>query len=216
MLTLGHKQTCMQYAMTQLPSVRSPSAHIHLRRTPALCLPQGAVGAGPSGLLPRPPAHLAVAAAAAARGAGTAGAAPAGHGVLRLCRPRLLPRWRQLGCSLGAGRFCCPALHRKRGTVNKVTPVPAMHRLSAGHHQTRPLRCNPSPRPPPGQDAVDSLADAALAARTRFQPRELAHVLWNMSRLGYVDDPFYLAFVPGALDVAFWGMHRGDVHLSGH
>lgn len=99
---------------------------------------------------------------------------------------------------------------------NKVTPVPAMHRLSAGHHQTRPLRCNPSPRPPPGQDAVDSLADAALAARTRFQPRELAHVLWNMSRLGYVDDPFYLAFVPGALDVAFWGMHRGDVHLSGH
>lgn len=45
---------------------------------------------------------------------------------------------------------------------------------------------------------MDALADAALAARARFEPRELAHMLWNMSRLGYVDDPFFLAFVPGA------------------
>lgn len=49
----------------------------------------------------------------------------------------------------------------------------------------------------PGQDCVDALADAALGARARLDPRALAHVLWNMSRLGYVDDPFYLAFVPG-------------------
>lgn len=59
-------------------------------------------------------------------------------------------------------------------------------------------RLPPPPSISPGQDAVDALADAALAARTRFEPRELAHMLWNMSRLGYVDDPFFMAFVPGA------------------
>lgn len=50
---------------------------------------------------------------------------------------------------------------------------------------------------PTGQDCVDLLADAALASRQRLEPRALSHVLWNMSRLGYVDDPFFLAFVPG-------------------
>lgn len=65
---------------------------------------------------------------------------------------------------------------------------------------THSVSCFPDSPPSisPGQDAVDALADAALAARARFEPRELAHMLWNMSRLGYVDDPFFMAFVPGA------------------
>ena len=50
---------------------------------------------------------------------------------------------------------------------------------------------------PAGQYCVDCIADACLAARRDFDPRALAHVLWNMSRLGYVDELFYQAFVPG-------------------
>ena len=53
------------------------------------------------------------------------------------------------------------------------------------------------PAPPAGQYCVDCIADACLAARRDFDPRALAHVLWNMSRLGYVDELFYQAFVPG-------------------
>ncbi|KAL4430994.1 hypothetical protein ABPG75_006250 [Micractinium tetrahymenae] len=48
----------------------------------------------------------------------------------------------------------------------------------------------------PGQVCVDAIADACLARRDEFDPRALSHVLWNMSRLGFVDEPFYLAFVP--------------------
>lgn len=110
-------------------------------------------------------------------------------------------------------RRCCPPLRRPswqwprmplpRSTSTQVRArarSPACPACAAVKLLLPPGRqpgTPPTRAPAAGQDCVDALADAALAARARLDPRALAHVLWNMSRLGYVDEPFYAAFVPG-------------------
>ena len=61
---------------------------------------------------------------------------------------------------------------------------------------------------------MDLVADACLAARHAFggEPRALSNVLWNMSRLGHVDELFYLAFVPGEQG---WGWGGGRQRAEG-
>jgi hypothetical protein len=47
-----------------------------------------------------------------------------------------------------------------------------------------------------GEPLQDLIADCCLAVRGAFDPRSLCHVLWGLARLGYLDEPFYLEFVP--------------------